>query len=365
MVREIHKYFNYIKKQLFAGKKLNFLILYVTSGCNFKCRTCFFHDNLNKENDLSLEEFKKISGNLGNFSILLVGGGEPFLRPDLEDICSLFIKNNKVDTLYIPTNGFLTERILSAAESLLKKYPGITLSINPSLDGMAAYHNKLRGKEGSFSKTMETIQGLASLKERYKNLQIIVNSVVHHENIDELKKLAVYLGQFNLDYHAFEIMRGDYRDKSLAAADSQEVENMHEFILENRKKYFKKEIFFGKISGFLNKMAVLGHINYTQQLKEKFLAGKKWPMRCVAGDSIAVIYPNGDVGLCELKEPVGNLRQSNYNLSQVLSGPEARKQQELIRKNRCRCTHICFINASIAADWKTAFKLPYFYLKAR
>lgn len=365
MVTEISKYLKYFKDQLSSTKRLNFLILYVTSGCNFRCRTCFFHQNLNQDDDLSFKEFERISQELGKFSLLLLGGGEPFLRSDIEEIAILFARKNKIDTLYIPTNGFLTEKILSTVKTLLESLPDLTISINPSLDGLRTYHDELRGVPGSFENVIETIKGLISLKNKYKNLQVIVNSVIHKENLGELKKLAVFLRQFNIDYHAFEVLRGESRDKSLVPADPKEIKDMHDFILENRRWYFKKQATKNSFFSFINRLVTLSHLTYTQYLKELVLFGKKWPMKCVAGDSIAVIYPNGDVGLCELLEPVVNLRQYGYNLNQVLSNPLVRERREAICKKRCSCTHNCFINASIARDWKTMFMLPYFYLKDR
>lgn len=327
MKQEIRKYFNYVKNQIGRRGRLNFLILYVTSGCNFQCRTCFFHGNLNKKDDMPFEDFERISKNLGRFSILLIGGGEPFLRPDLEDICSLFITQNKVDTLYIPTNGFLTDKIVATVESLLKKFPDIALSINPSLDGLQDFHEKTRGVAGSFDRVIETIEKLSEFKKRYKNFQIIVNSVIHRENFEDLKQLAIFLRKFDLDYHAFEILRGQARDEALQAADPAEIKKMHDFILANRRWYLER-----RRGGFLNKIAVLGQLGYAQYLKERVLAGRPWPFSCAAGQEIAVIYPNGDVALCELLAPVGNLKDYNFDLKKVLASPAAQEQLKAIKK---------------------------------
>jgi len=365
MVTEISKYLNYFKRQFFFEKKLNFLILYVTSQCNFKCRTCFFHQNLNQGDDLSFNEFEKISHGLGKFSLLLLGGGEPFLRSDTKEIAKLFARENKIDTLYIPTNGFLTEKILAIVKSLLEDLPDLTISINPSVDGLAVYHDKLRGVPGAFENVIKTIAGLVSLKKKYKNLQVIVNSVIHKENLEELKRLAVFLRQFDIDYHAFEVLRGESRDKALVPADPKEIKDMQDFVLANRRWYFKKPTAKNSLFNFTNRLVTLGHLAYTQYLKESVLFGKKWPMQCAAGDSIAVVYPNGDVGLCELLKPVGNLRQHNYSLEEILSSPLVKERREAMRKDNCSCTHNCFINASLARDWKTVLMLPYFYLKSR
>lgn len=339
------------------------MILYVTSSCNFRCRTCFFHKSVNQGNDLSLEEFIKISQNSGKISILLIAGGEPFLRPDLVEVCSMFIERNKVDTLYIPTNGFLTDKILVATESLLKKFPQISVSVNPSVDGTKDYHEKTRDIEGSFDQVIRTIRGLSLLKKKYANFQIIVNSVIHRENFEDLKKLAVYLRGFNIDYQAFEIMRGDQRDKALLPADLETVKKIHDFVLANRRWYLDNRPPAGGIAGWLNRATVLGQLGYTQSLKERVLGGKKWPFLCAAGRTIATVFPNGDVGQCELLGTVGNIKNYNHDLRLVLDDSKARQQRDFIKKNRCSCTHICFINASLASDWKSVFKLPYHYIK--
>jgi len=354
MVLESSKYFKYVKKELFRKAKLNYLILYVTSKCNSYCKTCFFHENLNKENDLSLGEFKKISENMGNISVLLLSGGEPFLRKDLADICGTFIKNNKVDMLSIPTNGYMPKEIAAAAEKLASRFPGTAISINPSLDGMKKRHDEIRGVEGSFYQAIETIKELENIKKIYRNIQIVVNSVINKDNVDSLKELAAYLTHFNIDYHAFEIMRGDRRDKGLRPADLAEIKGLHKIAVKSRKR---------QIRNAFERVIVIGAMKYLHSIKEKSLAGWKWPMSCSAGRSILVVYPNGDVSLCELKTPVANLRDNNYNIKDLINREGFLNGLKEVDANICSCTHICFLNASIAKEWKTVFKILFYYLK--
>ncbi len=354
MVLESCKYFKYVKKNLLRKDKLNYLILYVTSKCNFFCKTCFFHKNLNKENDLSLEEFKKISDNLGFISVLLLSGGEPFLRKDLTEICGVFIENNRVDTLSIPTNGYLSKEIAAVAEKLAVRFPKTVISINPSLDGMEQCHDTIRGVQGSFSQVIDTIKELENIKKRCKNIQIVVNSVINKDNIGSLKELAVYLLQFNLDYHAFEIMRGDKRDEALRFANLAEIRDLHKIAIENRKRWIKH---------IFEKIIVIGSIKYLYKIKERSLSGRKWPMSCAAGKSILVIYPNGDTSLCELKKPIANLRDHNYDIKNLMVSESFLREMQEVNANICGCTHICFLNASIARAWKTIFKILFYYFK--
>src|SRR6266571_2578669 len=77
-----------------------FLIVFINSICNLTCEHCFYWRNLNKRDDLTLEEFKKLSEELGQFEILNLSGGEPFIRAEFAEICSLFIRNNGVKQIY-------------------------------------------------------------------------------------------------------------------------------------------------------------------------------------------------------------------------------------------------------------------------
>ncbi len=356
MIWEIKRYGGYLKKFIFHRYRLNFLILYVTSKCNLACGGCFFHKNLNRVDDMSLSEYEKISNSLNNFSILGIGGGEPFMRPDLVEICALFVNRNKIDTIFIPTNGVLTELVLARTENLLKKFSGVAISVNPSLDGLAEYHDKNRGALGTFDACVRTIKGLSELKKKYANLQIIVNSVIMRDNLAELIKLMEYLKQFKIDFQAFEIIRGDWRDKNLNLPDLEEIKKIHELILKNRLWHLEKRKPAGRFSLLyrLEKIAVLGALKYSQQFKEAALNGKKWPAACQAGKSIEVIYPNGDFSVCEILQPSFNLRQNSYS---------AKKINRNVKN--CDCTHICFIHSAIAASPKSIFKIISGYLKAK
>jgi len=352
---------------LLRRNKLNFLILYVTSQCNLACGTCFFHKNLNKQTDLSLDEYAKIADSAGTFSILAIAGGEPFLRLDLEKICTIFIEKNNVDTLFIPTNGTLTTIILEKTERLLEKFPKVSISINPSLDGMELYHDKNRGISGTFSQCLETLKQLGELKKKYANLQVIVNSVINRDNQKEISELMEFLKKYNIDFQAFELMRGDHRDKKLDLPALSEVRTIHEAILKNRYWYLtkKKKEFRPKWLFKCEEVMVLGTLKYGQVFKELILAGKKWPCRCMAGRSISVINPDGNFSACELKPALANLKNYNYNLSDILRDKKIKCAIESIKNAKCDCTHICFIHSAIAARPTSILQIFSNYWKAR
>src|SRR5689334_25178375 len=83
-----------------------FMIVFINSICNLTCEHCFYWRNLNQRNDLTFEEFEKLSLELGRFEQLNLSGGEPFLRKEFAEICGLFLRNNGVKRIYVPTNGY-------------------------------------------------------------------------------------------------------------------------------------------------------------------------------------------------------------------------------------------------------------------
>src|SRR4029078_152442 len=83
-----------------------FMIVFINSICNLTCEHCFYWKNLNQRDDLTFEEFEKLSRELGEFENLNQSGGEPFMRKEFAQIVKLFLKNNRVKEVYVPTNGY-------------------------------------------------------------------------------------------------------------------------------------------------------------------------------------------------------------------------------------------------------------------
>jgi molybdenum cofactor biosynthesis enzyme MoaA len=42
-------------------RRLGTVIFFVTSRCNAKCETCFYHEELNRPGDLTFEQIERVS----------------------------------------------------------------------------------------------------------------------------------------------------------------------------------------------------------------------------------------------------------------------------------------------------------------
>jgi hypothetical protein len=59
-----------------------------------------------------------------------------------------------------------------------------------------------------------------------------------------------------------------------------------------------------------------------------------------------VVDANGDYRACELRDPLFNLKEVDYDLSAALKAEKNIKETAAIGEGKCFCTHGCFIAAS-------------------
>ena len=62
---------------------------------------------------MKTHEIQRISETLGgNLGVLILAGGEPFTRKDLPEIVRAFYENNKLESVYLMSNGQIQKRII-------------------------------------------------------------------------------------------------------------------------------------------------------------------------------------------------------------------------------------------------------------
>jgi wyosine [tRNA(Phe)-imidazoG37] synthetase (radical SAM superfamily) len=94
----------------------------LTSACNFSCPFCVDSKLINTGKSLTLGEIKKTIDTLhsqGLLSVILVGGGEPTLHKDFEEIVR-YIKSKRLQ-VGVVTNGSRLEKVEAVVEELKEK----------------------------------------------------------------------------------------------------------------------------------------------------------------------------------------------------------------------------------------------------
>ncbi len=337
-----------------------FVTLFVTSRCNARCGHCFYWretDECRQRGEMTLDEYRQISRSMGEIYNLLISGGEPFLRDDLADICRQFCLQNHVSHLVIPTNGFLTDRVASQMEKIVKSCRDTQIVIQMSIDGPPELHDHIRGVPGGFESLAKTYTKLLNMKTLYDAPGITFCITVTSANQDRLEETIDFVrerfGQPNINLI---YVRGKPREKDLVEVDPDRYRAALKYLLTFEQKD-------GRWSGrpaaeslyLLRRELESSLILETREQDSRILP-------CTAGRLTCVIDECGNVWPCELlSKKLGNLRDANYDFTRVFKSREAKLCRSYIAVGDCYCTQETNIMSNLTFSPKTLL----YYLKKR
>ena len=311
-----------------------YLIFFVTALCDSKCRTCFNWKNLSKydqSKELSLEEIDKIASNMNFLYQVTLGGGEPFLRTDIDEVAQIFHERNNAQIVTIPTNCMNPEIIAEKVDSILIKCPKLFLRLCLSLDGVGKLHDEIRGVPGNFKKFEETYKNLVHLRKRHGNFNIDVNTTVSHYNQDHLIETIDYVSEHfpEVNNHILSFTRGCVRDEKTKDVDPDKYEEAVRYVW--LKTGGNEPRFLSRLFRSLQKVS--------REITMRTLVEKRRIVPCVAGNKIIVVDEQGSVFPCELLgKKMGNLRDVDYDLKIILDSDKGREIRAEINTKKCFCT---------------------------
>ena len=322
--------------QPFAPILLNIL---VTSVCDMRCTHCFFTEELDdrprKKLQMKTNEIEKISETLGgNLGVLILAGGEPFTRKDLPEICNAFYRNNKLDSVYLMSNGQIHPRIFPDVTRILQENPNLNVTISLGIDGMKDAHEKIRRKEGSWDKAIHTARTLKEMKKEFPNLDVQTCTCVMASNEDtifdwyDFLKYDLKPDKVNINY-----IRPPSADPNELNFDHNRYGQLSQMILDDTRNAALKNNYGGD-AGFFKAAIDL----YMHDLIAKTKETGEPQMTCYAGTAGAVIFDEGTISSCENLEATGNLRDYDWDFQGAWNSPAmvARRKKA---KSGCFCTH--------------------------
>jgi MoaA/NifB/PqqE/SkfB family radical SAM enzyme len=330
-------------------KKLDLVILFVTSICNARCRTCFYWLELNRKGDMSFEELTKLSSTMPEFHDLWISGGEPFLRKDLAQVIRLFYERNHIRDVRIPTNGLPTTQTIAIVKGVLQTCPDLQLEVDISIDGFPETHDRIRSVTGNFEQACKTLDELQSLRSAWPNFTLYVNSVITQENQQEISDLGRHSKE-NADLHGhyFQIIRGDPKDPTLQAVKPEKLRQIYNQVTPLNFEYASRPARKkSKLDSVRRAFWKAGYVFSYEAQFQNYARKTKWKMPCTAGQTAIVIDYNGDVRVCELRKPIGNLRKYGMDFQRFWTSFERKQEVRQVELDQCFCTHICFMYDSM------------------
>lgn len=310
------------------------ILVHPTHVCNYRCVFCDqgrekridSHYRIGEVMDFSTIE--KIVDDCSQFRLLkprihFSGLGEPLIYPHLKKTMDLFRKNSIKWS--VTTNAYVLDRY---AEELIQSG---CRSVNVSIHGDEALHNKVTQIKDAFRKSTENIRKLDRLKKKQRSdtPRIAVNCVMNSTNVDKLRKLLGIFSRLpvnsvtfqHLDFQEADMDKGFVLDEG----DMKKISSFMEHVENNEQKV--KVNFYPRIK----RQDV---VPYYSDLSFPFNVG------CVIPWLMVRILPKGDVEMCGV--PYGNVNETS--LKEMLNSESARKFRKAVSKgsfNKERCTRCC------------------------
>ena len=305
--------------------KLTFSITY---ACQSRCMTCNIWQ-IKPTGELDIREIGEFARRNNYFKWIEITGGEPFLRSDIVDIAKTFKENSK--NLYIltmPTNSLCNQdMVVGRMEEILKL--GIPrVSITVSLDGYRELHDKIRGIPGNFDRATGMAKRLRDLQSRYPSLFFVFGYTMSKFNegqlmktIQEVKKELPWVTANNFHVNMGQTSEIYYKNSEMnlkpdTTGFSTELES---FIGSRRFE-------MGTIPVIEN--AFLKKLDYYIKTGNTPMKGRSLDASLFL-DSYGNVFPSIMWG-----RKIGNIRDSDYDLSKIWHNAEAEEARKLISEGK-------------------------------
>lgn len=291
------------------------LRLEINNDCNYNCIFCHhdnFYDNCNKILNSSDYEFlTKISKKCGIKKIVL-SGGEPLLRNDINEIINAIQKNNLY--LQITTNGYHLDKL-----NCFDKINGLNISLH-STDLQT--HEKITQTKFTMPKVLENISNLSKNQNLYIKLNIVAlkDITISDSNI---RKLLNFCVDNNITLKIIELLNKN----DINFVESETIENIFiNYGFKIKKRYRNNTHLSNEIANVIIQKCFC---NFAKKQKNPTLFCNK--------NNDIFIMPSGKIKLCRFNNNTIDIYDliKNRNENSLL---EIFKNLNNSLKNKCKNT---------------------------
>ena len=174
--------YNFAKSFIFKKSPL-YVQFYITARCNLACEQCNIIYSDAKHQEMNIDQINKVAENLKKIgvNIVLLIGGEPFIRKDIDKIVKAFTSRNI--HVRMQTNGIATEKQLKSCVNYGGKDISISLdTLEPSLQ------DEINGGfKKSWTRAINTISNVSNIFP--ENSTAFFNSVIMPKNLNQIIKV--------------------------------------------------------------------------------------------------------------------------------------------------------------------------------
>jgi len=306
----------------------------VTDRCNSLCKTCnigrrYLDDPAVADGELDLAEYTRIIRSLPRLTWVTFSGGEPFLKPDFPEIVARMAELVRPSVINIPTNATLVRGTEAGVRKILSRLGSTRLVVNVSIDGVGSRHDEVRGFEGNFSLAERTLEALRALGD--ERLTVGVNTVLSRFNIEDADTIFDYvLAKLQPDSYVVELaqIRPEYHNAGDRIAPPPELaERALSSFVEKSERHARRGV-----SRLVRAFRKKYYRDVRRELHDP--VGHE----CFSAFTTCAVTAHGEVwSNTQRADPMGNLRDFDYDFQRLWRSPEADRARERIRSERCHC----------------------------
>ncbi|MDO8538461.1 MAG: radical SAM protein [archaeon] len=321
---------------------IKFLNYAVTNLCNSKCTTCNIWQlyrpgpyDLGKDvflSEVKAEDIRKAfkdSKCFANIKNVNLTGGEPFLKKDFVEIILTFRELFPEAKFNITSNGLETDYTVKKLKELASHeiFPNITFSI----DGMEHEHDRVRGVDGGYNKTMNTI---LLVQKEISELKMALSFTINPTNYKELPLVfakSKELGIAFITRYAL-VNPGFYFNNDMPLNwDPEALIETHQMLMQIKKE---KNEHVNPLVGVFSAEKYFFN-NMTKQLDVE-----KRTYECFSGTQGFFMDPYGNIKSCYILEQIfGNIKKQSFD--ELWFSENAKKARAFIAARKCNCWTEC------------------------
>lgn len=170
--------------------------------------------------------------------------------------------------------------------------------------------------------------------------------------------------RFHTSTHTIEAARGMTRDDGVKVLTELTLRKIQDDVAPIYSGYAERMV--QDTTGFrkpITRFFYLGFIRTLYNVRASNIdEPTPWGMDCTAGETTLVIDYDGRFRACELREPLGNVKDYGCDISKVMSSDAMKQEIATIghgAKANCWCTHGCWITSSVVFNPKKMLGMVY------
>ncbi|MEK7232978.1 MAG: radical SAM protein [Elusimicrobiota bacterium] len=338
-------------ERLPGPQPLRELHLELTHRCNLRCAMCHhwempLRNPASVQREMGLEGIKKLlegSKLLKGVEVVVVTGGEPWLRPDVDNILEYLSHALPKARLGVLTN-FANPKILRRHLDEAQHRSVKNLWLGSSLDGLEKTHDEIRGMPGAFRGLMKSTE---MVRREFPGLDFSFNFTITPRNHDELwatyqhvKAMGLWFGaQMVVDHQGFASPEKPEWTEAMLARVEEQIDGV---ILDLcRDGGAARRLLEAKIG---QSLGLWSRILYWRYLKLYARRPERFFKDCLAGRRYAMFNPEGELFFCPVNKHrvIGDASATPFD--ELWNGKKSESERRFVKSCRCDCWLNCIAN---------------------